>query len=449
MSNCEHREQETHIMVTYSYRGVEYQFVSTAKQLLDELKCPICLELVSDPVQTSCGHLFCGKCIIRSEKCICPVDRERFTSHADTFNDRRVRNFKVKCPNNERVCQWQGCLGDVEEHTDADCDYQIVDCDHIDCEVKVERRWLAEHMQAECLQRMEMCSFCNENDTHVNLKVTKTHLTVCEHMPLPCPAGCDKQGLVRGSMADHLSDDCPNELVPCTYAAAGCQQIVKRKDLQQHLQDKETHFQAVMESYTALSLLVRDLAYAVKYGNNCNIHATPLPIPFRPWLHTTPTCYPRPPCVIMIEAFHEKMKNGEGWFSDPVYSHFGGYKMCLKVSVNGLSDGQATHVSVLIYWMRGDNDANLKWPFRGTIKVSLLNQLEDGQHFTKLLWSPNEDVSDDCCGGVTGKDRSSTGWGYTKFISYQDLKDCDRKECHFLKDDTLFFRVDCFEQKLD
>ena len=183
--------------------------------------------------------------------------------------------------------------------------------------------------------------------------------------------------------------------------------------------------------------------------NNGNIHASPLPIPFRPWFHTIPTCYLRQPWVIKIEDFQEKMKNGEVWFSDPVYSRFGGYKMCLKVSAHELRDGQGTHMSVLIYWMRGDNDANLKWPFRGTIKVSLLNQLEDGQHHTKLLWSPNEDVSEDCCGGVTGTDRSSTGWGYSKFISYQDLKECGRKKCHFLKVDTMFFRVDCFEPKLN
>ena len=42
-------------------------------------------------------------------------------------------------------------------------------------------------------------------------------------------------------------------------------------------------------------------------------------------------------------------------------------------------------MSVYVYLMQGDNDNNLKWPFEGTIKVSLLNQLEDGQHHTKQV----------------------------------------------------------------
>ena len=182
-------------MTTYSFQGVEYEFVDTQRQLLEELKCGICLELVSDAVQTSCGHLFCGKCILGTNTC--PVDRKQFTSHPDNFNDRRARNFKVKCPNKERGCQWQGNLGNAEEHTDTDCDYQIVDCDHIDCDMKVERRLLVEHMQTKCDQRMEMCAVCKEIDTHKNLKVTKTHVTLCDEIPLPCPAGCDKLGLVR------------------------------------------------------------------------------------------------------------------------------------------------------------------------------------------------------------------------------------------------------------
>ena len=32
-----------------------------------------------------------------------------------------------------------------------------------------------------------------------------------------------------------------------------------------------------------------------------------------------------------MTGFQEK-KNGEGWFSDPVYSYFGGYKIIFRIS---------------------------------------------------------------------------------------------------------------------
>ena len=90
-----------------------------------------------------------------------------------------------------------------------------------------------------------------------------------------------------------------------------------------------------------------------------------------------------------MEGFQKKKEKNEEWFSDPVYSHFGGYKMCLRVVANGYRDGKGNHVSVYVYLMQGDNNANLEWPFKGTIKVSLLNQLGDGQHLTEQVWSPD------------------------------------------------------------
>ena len=239
-------------------------------------------------------------------------------------------------------------------------------------------------------------------------------------------------------MAQHLSVECPEEFVPCTFAIAGCEETVKRGDLQKHLQDKDKHLDMVLSSYASLSLLVRDLLY----GNTLNI-----PLPFCTWLQNTPTSYPRPKWVIKMEGFQEKEKN-EGCYSDPVYSHFGGYKMCLNVNANGHGDRKGTHVSVFVSLMRGDNDDNLKWPFKGTIKVSLLNQLEDGQHLTREPWSPDDDVPESSSGRVTIGERAA-GWGYNAFIAHQDLKYCGDKNCHYLKDNTLFFRVDCIEPELD
>ena len=445
---CKQEEPETPIMAAYSYRGVEYEFVDTDKRYLDELKCPICLELVCDPLQTSCGHIFCGKCITETQTC--PVDREQFTFHKDNYNDRRVCNFKVKCPNKRRGCQWQGDLGGATRHTDVNCDYQIVECDNKGCVVKMERRHLVHHKNNECPQRMTKCPHCSKEDTLHNLKERKTHYTICDDMPLPCPSGCGRRGLVRRNMAQHLSTECLEELVACTYVIAGCQEVVKRKDLQQHLQEKDQHIDTILTSYSSMSQLLRDLAYAAKCGSHNNTQASLLPIAFRPWHQSTPTCYPRAPCVIEMGGIREKMEKKAEWFSHPVYSHFGGYKMCLKVSMNGISKGGHAYLCILIYWMKGDNDVNLNWPFKGTIKVSLLNQLENGQHCTKMLWAPDDDTPEDCCSHVTGRERGQrTGWGYSHFISHQDLGYCGTEKHQFLKDDTLFFRVDSFETKLD
>ena len=419
-------------MATYSYKGVEYEFVGTPKGFLEELKCAICLELVSDPVQTSCGHLFCGECIEDTDTC--PIDRNQFTSHPDNFNERRVRNFKVRCPNKERGCQWQGNLGDADKHTDVNCDYQFVECCNEGCDEEIERRHLVDHMHNKCPERMYNCPFCAEEGTYS--EVTTAHFTECEELPLTCSAGCGKRGLLRGNMADHLSEDCPNELVPCKFAIAGCQQIVKRRDLQQHLQDKDRHLDTVLSSYASLILLVQDMLYK----------RTPdIPLPLRHWLQNTPTCYPCPPWVIKMEGFQEK---NEVWFSDPVYSPFGGYKMCLAVYANGYRAGKGTHVSVYANLMRGDNDDNLKWPFRGTVTVSLLNQLDDEQHLTRETWSPGSDIPEDISGRVTEGERAM-GWGYPQFISLQDLIYKGDKNCQYLKDNALFFRVDCFEPQLD
>ena len=84
--------------------------------------------------------------------------------------------------------------------------------------------------------------------------------------------------------------------------------------------------------------------------------------------------------------------------------------MWLYVSANGNGSGEGTHVSVYVYLLRGDNDDNLKWPFKGTINVSLLNQLEDGQHHTKQVCSPDSSI--EC---VAEGVRSVCGWGTHQF----------------------------------
>ena len=68
-------------------------------------------------------------------------------------------------------------------------------------------------------------------------------------------------------------------------------------------------------------------------------------------------------------------------FSKAFYtSSVSGYKMCLGVFPGGNGEGRGTHVSLFIHLMKGESDLELKWPFRGSVVIEMLNQQADHTH---------------------------------------------------------------------
>lgn len=49
-----------------------------------------------------------------------------------------------------------------------------------------------------------------------------------------------------------------------------------------------------------------------------------------------------------------------------------GYKMCLRIYLNGDGTGRGTHLSLFFVVMRGHSDALLKWPFNQKVKLLLI-----------------------------------------------------------------------------
>ena len=122
--------------------------------------------------------------------------------------------------------------------------------------------------------------------------------------------------------------------------------------------------------------------------------------------------------------------------SPPFYS--GGYKMCVKVDVNGYGCGSDSHVSVYVYLMRGESDESLAWPFTGTMTVELLNQLEDKNHYSKSFHFTADSPASQ---RLVEHDISPHGYGHRCYISHSSLPYDAKMNCQYLKEDCLCFRI--------
>ena len=61
-------------------------------------------------------------------------------------------------------------------------------------------------------------------------------------------------------------------------------------------------------------------------------------------------------------------------YSAPFYTSRHGYKVCLRLYMDGDGSGRSTHLSFFLTIMRGEYDALLQWPFKQTVTLMLLDQ---------------------------------------------------------------------------
>ena len=125
------------------------------------------------------------------------------------------------------------------------------------------------------------------------------------------------------------------------------------------------------------------------------------------------------------------------WYSPGFYTLPNGFKVCISVYPNGHLNAKGTHVSVFINLMSGENDDNLVWPLRATFTVTLLNQIRDANHRSHVF---TIDEKHNKC-KVLG-DSPGPGIGYTTFAALGELNLDEAKQCHYLRGDTLYFRVE-------
>ena len=230
------------------------QLIQFLKPLEDDFKCPICFEILQEPHLTTCcgNHHLCKVCMenVKEAKGGCPFCQQKpFDGFIDKRFERQLNELKVYCIYRPKGCDWVGNFGKIAQHLNIDekngeCQFVAVQCPvSVECEEYILRKYLKNHINNFCVYRRAQCLYCEFASTYE--KITTLHITKCTKYPLLCPNKCSDQTHPRDQLNAHLAS-CPEQEVDCTFIEMGCEEKIKRRLLQQHLDTNILQHQVIM-----------------------------------------------------------------------------------------------------------------------------------------------------------------------------------------------------------
>ena len=351
---------------------------------------------------------------------------------------------------------YENTVTDVNNHlgNNDGCQFEEVKCS--ECSKMMERRYLTSHVETECPHRKVNCQYCHDSGEHQFIE--GQHKEECPKFPLPCPNKCEVGSVPCEDMEAHRKE-CPLEVIQCKYHNVGCEVRMARKDQEEHkrknveehlmktnlaltnelnhtkdeLNNTKTNLSDALKRIHALEALMQ-LAFTSSY-RDARLWFARLVAMAGMSASNDQQC----PVVLSLSEFNKQKTNNTVIYTVSFFTHYKGYKMCLKIYPTGHLDGKGTHLSLSLCLMKGPHDDQLLWPLRGKFEVKLLNQISDSHHhFMTMTFSDN--VLNISASRVTEGDRAKTGQGYSRFISNGDLHKITTT-CQYLKDDCLFFQV--------
>ncbi len=357
---------------------LDYDFVEQPDQ---DYFCPVSLELLIEPHQTSCcGHHISQQAANRlaRERKPCPMCKdEEFNTQPDKYFKRKVRQLKVRCPHKKSGCEWTGELGDLNHHTTA------------------------------CPKRPWKCQYCDFESIYES--GPNDHTPNCANYPLPCPNQCEIGTVPCRDANSHLLE-CPLQLVECEFAGNGCAVKVPRRDLAGHMTENAQHHlmaatllnlrltrelhqkmeekdqqitelkQQLKEQETKMITMLQQQTKDLdtKRQQQTKDLDTKLQLQLDTSIKlSTFTCHTH-----TLTGFNQCQAKGAAgsWHSEPFYNCHGGYKFKLIICTNGNGEARGTHLSAYLYLLKGDYDKQLRWPLELTVILDMLNQEEDHGH---------------------------------------------------------------------
>ena len=114
-----------------------------------------------------------------------------------------------------------------------------------------------------------------------------------------------------------------------------------------------------------------------------------------------------------------------------------GYKFCLRINLDGVDSGKGKHVALFVHMMTGRFDPKLRWPFKGNVTLTLLDQSSRSnapEHITETFKVDDNDL---IAFRRPTVERNHKGYGFIEFVPITVLSDA-----RYVKDDRMLIRAD-------
>uniref|UniRef100_A0AAY4CF71 TNF receptor-associated factor n=1 Tax=Denticeps clupeoides TaxID=299321 RepID=A0AAY4CF71_9TELE len=389
-------------------------------------QCQQCKNILRKPFQAKCGHrycVFCFKELTSSGPKPCEACRKEgifeesqsMLSTTEAFPDnaarREIESLPAKCSN--EGCLWTGTMKEYEGQHEGCCDYDNITCEA--CQMRILLKEKDRHNERECEARTLNCKYCKLS---FHFKEIKAHDEICQKFPLQCK-DCGKKKIPREKFPEHTKT-CAKSKSACQFSEVGCKAVVyngkqldhEQMSLMEHLRLEGCQAggrgRAVLEQkITALENIVcvlnreveRNVVTQEALSRQHRLDQDKIESLLNKVRHLERTLTVRDLQLAESEQTLRELQyctydgvfiwkicdftrrrqdaiagRSPAMFSPAFYSSKYGYKMCLRLYLNGDGTGRGSHLSLFFVVMRGKYDALLKWPFSQKVTLMLLDQ---------------------------------------------------------------------------
>lgn len=368
--------------------------------------------------QTRCGHRICDICInfqLKDKDLIdCPFVHDtdeaaiecQGISKEYLIPDRSARrdldNQMCECPHSK--CQAQITYKDLQQHI-QECKYVPIPCANTGCNVMIQ--YETEHV---CDYRQVQCTFCSQTIIH---KLMDKHIDKCKKATFVCNT-CDKTFVSRIATNVHkkVNADCIDEAGKCWWYSYCNFETDDLAEIKKHMAENQgMHLEAVavnvkrhdhsqlLEKIRALETLCVQNKLDIVNGKeppvmppppgtctNQNIvesHSQNIRrhnyqmMDIEKDLKNVSAASFDGEIIWKITDYKQRKSNAirgrqMSIYSSPFYTSKYGYKMCLRVYLNGDGLGKGESLSTFLVIMKGDYDELLEFPFTHKVTFTLL-----------------------------------------------------------------------------